>query len=122
MAIAKSKVKTPVGMMTSHYWPIKSEPENSHPVYDAAIDMGAAVKGYISVTTASASIPGDDIAQEDTDEQDGQGLSAAQGPDGVEGNDVGNAQLHAGDGEGQGDLSLNEKENHENRQKNGHGC
>lgn len=63
MAIAKSKVKTPVGMMTSHYWPIKSEPENSHPVYDAAIDMGAAVKGYISVTTASASIPGDDIAQ-----------------------------------------------------------
>ena len=63
MAIAKSKVKTPVGMMTSHYWPIKPEPENSHPVYDAAIDMGAAVKGYISVTTASASIPGDDIAQ-----------------------------------------------------------
>ena len=63
MAIAKSKVKTPVGMMTSQYWPIKSEPENAHPSYDAAIDMGAAVKGYISVTTASASIPGDDIAQ-----------------------------------------------------------
>ena len=63
MAIAKSKVKTPVGMMTSHYWPIKSEPENAHPTYDAAIDMGAAVKGYISVTTATASIPGDDIAQ-----------------------------------------------------------
>ena len=63
MAIAKSKVKTAVGMMTSNYWPIKSEPENAHPVYDAAIDMGAAVKGYISVTTASASIPGDDIAQ-----------------------------------------------------------
>lgn len=63
MAIAKSKVKTPVGMMTSNYWPIKAEPENAHPTYDAAIDMGAAVKGYVSVTTATASIPGDDIAQ-----------------------------------------------------------
>ena len=63
MAIAKSKVKAAVGMMTSHYWPIKAEPENAHPQYDAAIDMGAAVKGYISVATASASIPGDDIAQ-----------------------------------------------------------
>lgn len=63
MTIAKSKVKAPVGMMTSNYWPIKAEPENAHPTYDAAIDMGAAVKGYISVTTASASIPGDDIAQ-----------------------------------------------------------
>ena len=63
MAIAKSKVKTPVGMMTSTYWPIKEEPEGKHPTYDAGIDMGAAVKGYLSVTTASASIPGDDIAQ-----------------------------------------------------------
>lgn len=63
MTIAKSKVKTPVGMMTSNYWPITAEPENSHPTYDAAIDMGAAVKGYLSVTTATASIPGDDIAQ-----------------------------------------------------------
>lgn len=63
MTIAKSKVKTPVGMMTSNYWPIKAEPENSHPTYEAAIDMGAAVKGYLSVTTATASIPGDDIAQ-----------------------------------------------------------
>lgn len=63
MALAKSKVKTPVGMMTSHYWPITAEPENSHPTYGAALDMGAAVKGYLSVTTATASIPGDDIAQ-----------------------------------------------------------
>lgn len=63
MPIAKSKVKTPVGMMTSNYWPIESEPENAHPVYGASVDMGAAVKGYLSVTTATASIPGDDIAQ-----------------------------------------------------------
>ena len=63
MAITKSKVMTPVGMLTSTYWPIKSEPENQHPVYDEGLDMGAAVKGYLTVTTASASIPGDDIAQ-----------------------------------------------------------
>lgn len=63
MVLAKSAVKTAVGMMTSHYWPIKAEPENAHPTYDAALDMGAAVKGYVSVTTATASIPGDDIAQ-----------------------------------------------------------
>lgn len=63
MALAKSKVKAAIGMMTSQYWPIKSEPESGTAVYDAPIDMGAAVKGYISVTTASASIPGDDIAQ-----------------------------------------------------------
>lgn len=63
MALTPSKVKTPVGMITSTYWPIKAESENAHPVYDAGIDMGAAVKGYLTITTASASIPGDDIAQ-----------------------------------------------------------
>ena len=76
MAIAKSKVKTPVGMMTSQYWPIKSEPENGHPEYDTPLDMGAAVKGYISVTTASASIPGDDIAQVEIEKFTGGQLDA----------------------------------------------
>lgn len=61
--VAKSKVKVPVGMLTSTFYPIKSEPDNAHPVYDAGLDMGAAVKGYLTVTTASASIPGDDIVQ-----------------------------------------------------------
>lgn len=63
MALTKSAVKAAVGMMTSHYWPITAEPADSHPTYDAALDMGAAVKGYVSVTTATASIAGDDIAQ-----------------------------------------------------------
>lgn len=63
MALTKSAVKAAVGMMTSHYWPIIAEPANAHPTYDAALDMGAAVKGYVSVTTATASIAGDDIAQ-----------------------------------------------------------
>lgn len=67
MAIAKSKVKVAVGMLTSTFWPITEEPENAHPKYDAGIDMGAAVKGYISVTTATASIPGDDIVQLETE-------------------------------------------------------
>lgn len=63
MDLAKSKVKSSVGMLTSTYWPITAEPENAHPTYDKGLDMGAAVKGYLSVATASASIPGDDIAQ-----------------------------------------------------------
>lgn len=63
MAIGTSTVKVPLGMRRSWYYPIKSEPDNAAAVYDAKIDMGAAVKGYLSITTASASIPGDDITQ-----------------------------------------------------------
>lgn len=63
MALGKSTVKAPLGMRKSWYYPIKEEPSGKKPVYDAKLDMGAAVKGYLSVTTASASIPGDDIAQ-----------------------------------------------------------
>lgn len=63
MAINKSTVKVPLGMRRSWYFPIKDEPAGAKPTYDTKIDMGAAVKGYLSITTASASIPGDDIAQ-----------------------------------------------------------
>lgn len=63
MAGNMSTVKMPLGMRRSWYYPIKDEPSGKKPVYDAKIDMGAAVKGYLSVTTASASIPGDDITQ-----------------------------------------------------------
>lgn len=58
-----SKVKTPLGMQTLNFYPIKTEPENARPTYDTPVDLGAAVKGYLTVTTASASIPGDDITQ-----------------------------------------------------------
>lgn len=58
-----STVKMPLGMRRSWYFPITSEPTGKKPVYGEKIDMGAAVKGYLSVTTASASIPGDDITQ-----------------------------------------------------------
>ena len=58
-----SKVKVPLGMQTLDFWPITDEPENSHPTYGASVNLGAAVKGYLTVTTNTASIPGDDIIQ-----------------------------------------------------------
>lgn len=63
MTAKTSKVKTPLGMQTLNFYPIKTEPESAHPTYDIAVDLGAAVKGYLTITTASASIPGDDITQ-----------------------------------------------------------
>lgn len=63
MALTPSKVKTPLGMQTLDFWPIKTEPEAGHPTYDTSVNLGAAVKGYLTVTTAAASIPGDDIIQ-----------------------------------------------------------
>ena len=63
MADNKSTVKMPLGMRRSWYFPITSEPDGKKPVYGEKIDMGTAVKGYLSVTTASASVPGDDITQ-----------------------------------------------------------
>ena len=53
-------VKTPIGMVSSYFYPFASEPVGAHPVYGARVDMGAAVKGYLSITTASGDISGDD--------------------------------------------------------------
>lgn len=55
-------VKVPIGMRSSYFAKIKTEPENAHPTYDTVLDMGAAVKGYVSITTATSEIFGDDIA------------------------------------------------------------
>lgn len=63
MAITKSTVKVPLGMRVSWFFPIKSEAAGTAPVYDAAIDMGHAVKGYLTITTATCEIPGDDAIQ-----------------------------------------------------------
>lgn len=63
MAIAKSTVKVALGMRISWFFPIKAEPAAAKPTYDAEIDMGHAVKGYLSITTATGEIPGDDIVQ-----------------------------------------------------------
>lgn len=53
-------VKTPIGMVSSYFFPFASEPAGAHPTYEKKIDMGAAVKGYLSVNTATADIYGDD--------------------------------------------------------------
>ena len=63
MPLTASKVKASLGMKTLDFWPISAEPENAHPTYGASVNLGAAVKGYLTVTTAAASIPGDDIIQ-----------------------------------------------------------
>lgn len=63
MAGKVSKVKTPLGMQTLTFYPIATEPDAAHPTYSEGVDLGAAVKGYLTVTTASATIPGDDITQ-----------------------------------------------------------
>lgn len=63
MGLTTSTVKVPLGMRRSWYFPITSEPDGKKPVYGEKLDMGTAVKGYLSVTTASASIPGDDVTQ-----------------------------------------------------------
>lgn len=53
-------VKTPIGMVSSYFFPFASEPAGAHPVYGPHVDMGAAVKGYLSVNTATYELYGDD--------------------------------------------------------------
>ena len=67
MAFTESRVQTPLGMRYPTFYPITAEPENAHPTYSAGIDLGAAVKGYLSIQVASANIPGDDIDQVDAE-------------------------------------------------------
>lgn len=55
------KVKVPLGMQGSWFFPIAGEPAKKHPIYAEPLDMGAAVKGYLSITTASGDVSGDDV-------------------------------------------------------------
>lgn len=61
--LSTSKVKTPLGMRTLDFWPITAEPEKNHPTYGPSVNLGTAVKGYLTVTTTEASIVGDDAEQ-----------------------------------------------------------
>ena len=65
MPLTKSTVKTPIGMLTSWFFPITAEPANARPIYGDKLDMGAAVKGYLSVTSYAGTVPGDDSNQVD---------------------------------------------------------
>lgn len=60
-------VKVAIGMVTSHFYPITAEPASAHPTYGPAVHMGAAVKGYLSITTSHAEVRGDDMALVDSD-------------------------------------------------------
>lgn len=62
------KVKEKFGMVYSAFFPIASEPENSHPVYADPVDLGAAVKAYLSITYAEGQLYGDDVLQLDARE------------------------------------------------------
>lgn len=66
--VTPSTVMVEIGMESSYYFPIKSEPAAAKPVYDSSLDMGHAVKAALAVTTASASIPGDNITQVEVEE------------------------------------------------------
>lgn len=61
--VKKLRVKVPLGMRKSYFAPITEEKANAHPTYGSPLDMGAAVKGYLSITTMSGEIAGDDITQ-----------------------------------------------------------
>ena len=63
MILPKSPVKVALGMRTLDFWPITDEPDKAHPTYGSPVNLGAAVKGYLAVTTNTASVPGDDINQ-----------------------------------------------------------
>ena len=65
MAFKETRVQTPLGMRKSYFFPITAESANAHPTYASEIDLGAAVKGYLTLNVAAASIPGDDVDQVD---------------------------------------------------------
>ena len=68
MAITLKTMKVPIGMRRSYFGPIATEPAASHPTYSAPISMGEGVKCEMSVTTAAASIYGDDVDLLDVEE------------------------------------------------------
>ena len=57
------RVHIPLGMQGSYFYPITAKPTGAHPTYGAPLDMGAAVKGYLSFTSLSGGVYGDDMEQ-----------------------------------------------------------
>ena len=57
------KVKERYGLVTLKFAPITAEPDGAHPTYDAFIDLGSAVKAYVTAQKAEGSIYGDDVLQ-----------------------------------------------------------
>lgn len=64
MAANTKTVKVPIGIRKALWAKITAEPDAAHPTYDATVlDLGAAVKGTLAITTATLSIYGDDVEQ-----------------------------------------------------------
>lgn len=61
--MATKIVKVPIGMRKSYWAPITAEPDAAHPTYGTILDMGAAVSGTLTITTATFSLYGDDVEQ-----------------------------------------------------------
>lgn len=53
------RVKVPLGMLKSYYAKVTARNNGTHPTYGAVKDMGAAVKGYLTVTSVSGEVAGD---------------------------------------------------------------
>lgn len=62
------KVKEKYGLVYSAFFPITAEPADARPTYGEEIDLGAAVKAYLTITYATAQAYGDDRAQLDLKE------------------------------------------------------
>jgi len=56
--VIKEKLK--YGLLHSLYWPIASEPEDSHPVYGPELSLGSAVRDYLTLNYSEAKAYGDD--------------------------------------------------------------
>ena len=69
-------VKEKFGLVYSAFFPIGALPENSHPVYGGPVDLGAAVKAYLTINYAEAQLFGDDVLQLDLREFTGAQLDA----------------------------------------------
>lgn len=69
-------VKEKFGLVYSAFFPIGSLPENSHPVYGGPVDLGAAVKAYLTINYAEAQLYGDDVLHLDLREFTGAQLDA----------------------------------------------
>ncbi len=61
--VTVQRVHIPLGMQGSFFYPITEKPDGTHPHYGTPLDMGAAVKGYLSITSLSGAVYGDDVEQ-----------------------------------------------------------
>ena len=74
--MADEKVKSKIGLESSFFFPITSEPDNTRPVYGEKLDMGAAVRANITINYAEGQLYGDDALQLDVKNFSGGTLDA----------------------------------------------